>query len=457
MKTALLLILTVLTGMSVVAQPQNSPDANGILSGYIRQALDSNLVLQQKQLDLKNGMLALQEARSYYLPSISGLGNYTLAQGGRQIAIPVGDLLNPVYSTLNQLTSSTRFPQISNVNEQFFPNNFYDVRVRTTYPILNPEIKYNRDIKAEQLNLTKADIAIYRRELIRDVKVAYYKYLLATQASRIYESTLGLVERGLKVNESLFANGKGLPAYISRSKAEVEQVYAQLKSAQNDAMRAKAYFNFLLNRPLTDTIVTEALQVPSESLPGADDALAASRREELQQITTAANLYKLEVKMGEQFKTPRISSFLDAGAQAFDFALDKNAPYLLFGIQAEVPIFQGKRNLYKIAQSKNNLAKTQLQHQQVSRQVELAAFSARTNVQTALWNYEAAQKQLVAAQSYFKLIDRGRTEGTNTFIEWLDARNQLTTAEIQVQINLCNILTTLAEYEREAATESIIP
>jgi len=455
MKTTLLIVLSVISGVAGMAQPQNNP--NGILSGYIKQALDSNLVLQQKQLDLKNGMLALKEARSYYLPSLSALGNYTLAQGGRQIAIPVGDLLNPVYSTLNQLTSSTRFPQISNVNEQFFPNNFYDVRVRTTYPILNPDIKYNRDIKTEQLNLTKADIAIYRRELIRDVKVAYYKYLLAMQATRIYQSTLSLVERGLKVNESLFANGKGLPAYISRSKAEVEQVFAQLKSAQNDAARSKAYFNFLLNRPLTDSVEAEGLQEPTENLPGADDALAASRREELQQLTTAAKLYQLEVKLAERFKSPRISTFLDAGAQAFDFALDKNAPYLLFGIQAEVPIFQGKRNLYKIAQSKNNLAKTQLQHQQVSRQVELAAFSARTNVQTALWNYEAAQKQLIAAQSYFKLIDRGRTEGTNTFIEWLDARNQLTTAEIQVQIKLCDIMTTLAEYEREAAIEPITP
>lgn len=457
MKTTWLILISVLTGVAGMAQPKTNLNADGVLKSYIKQALDSNLVLQQKQLDLKNGMLALQEARSYFLPSVSGLGNYTLAQGGRQIAIPVGDLLNPVYSTLNQLTSSSRFPQISNVNEQFFPNNFYDVRVRTTYPVINPDLKYNKDIKAEKLNLTKADIAIYQRELIRDVKVAYYRYLLALQATRIYQSSLGLVERGLKVNESLFANGKGLPAYISRSKAEVEQVFAQLKSAENDAARAKAYFNFLLNRPLTDSVIAEVLQVPAANLPGADDALAASRREELQQIMTAANLYKLEVKLAEKFKTPRISTFLDAGAQAFDFALDKNAPYLLFGLQAEVPIFQGKRNLYKIAQSKNNLAKTQLQQQQVSRQVELATFSARTNVQTALWNYEAAQKQLMAAQSYFKLIDRGRTEGTNTFIEWLDARNQLTTAEIQVQIKLCDIMTTLAEYEREAATAPITP
>jgi outer membrane protein TolC len=76
-------------------------------------------------------------------------------------------------------------------------------------------------------------------------------------------------------------------------------------------------------------------------------------------------------------------------------------------------------------------------------------------VVTALSNYKASEKQVQAATSYFKLIDRGRGEGTNTFIEWLDARNQLTTAEVQQQITKYKTLIAWADYERQIASVEI--
>jgi outer membrane protein TolC len=121
----------------------------------------------------------------------------------------------------------------------------------------------------------------------------------------------------------------------------------------------------------------------------------------------------------------------------------------------DVPIFNGKRNLYKIEQARQDLAYTKLQQEQVANQLELGAFAARNNVLTALSNNIAATKQQQAAESYFKLIDRGRSEGTNTFIEWLDARNQLTNSQVQSQITRFKALIALADYERQTATANI--
>ena len=42
-----------------------------------------------------------------FLPDISMNARYTVARGGRIIEFPVGDLLNPVYITLNMLTALT--------------------------------------------------------------------------------------------------------------------------------------------------------------------------------------------------------------------------------------------------------------------------------------------------------------------------------------------------------------
>ncbi len=447
----LLLLFAASTGIHIWAQPAPNP----VLEQYIRLALDSNLVVKQKKTSLEKSLLALKEAKGYFLPSVSLGGQYTLAKGGRYIDIPVGDLLNPVYSTLNQLTGTNAFPKINNVSEQFLPNNFYDVRVRTSYPVLNPEIKYNRDIKEQQIELNEVELAIYKRELIKDIKTAYYTYLLAMEGIRIYENTLTVVERGLKVNESLYKNGKGLPAYINRSEADVQQVQAQLQNAGNEADKARAYFNFLLNRPLDADVTLSSPAFGENILAGFDEQENEGKREEIAQLQTVENINRTMVKINESFRRPRVNTFFDLGAQGFDFVLDDRGPYYMFGLQLDMPIFQGKRNLHKIDQSRKDLENTLIQQQLVNRQIELAAFTARNNVANALSNYKASGKQVQAANSYFKLIDRGRGEGTNTFIEWLDARNQLTTAEVQHQINKYKTLIAWADYERQTASVDI--
>ncbi len=78
------------------------------------------------------------------MPSVNLTASYTLAAGGRVIEFPIGDLLNGAYATLNQLTASQRFPQLENQKILLAPNNFYDVKVRTTYPIFNKDIQHNQ-------------------------------------------------------------------------------------------------------------------------------------------------------------------------------------------------------------------------------------------------------------------------------------------------------------------------
>src|SRR5687767_14380712 len=108
---ALTLLLLLL--LTAVARGQS------LLDNYVREGLQSNLVLQEKSLSLEQAEKSLQIARSYFLPSINVLADYTSGDGGRSIAIPVGDMLNPVYATLNQMTQSDAFPQIENVEQNF--------------------------------------------------------------------------------------------------------------------------------------------------------------------------------------------------------------------------------------------------------------------------------------------------------------------------------------------------
>src|SRR5215218_6543300 len=83
-----------------------------ILEKYIQLGLDSNLALKQKTFNLKRVQLDLERAKTLFYPQANFNAQYLLATGGRTQDIPIGDLLNTVYTTLNSLTASNKFPQV---------------------------------------------------------------------------------------------------------------------------------------------------------------------------------------------------------------------------------------------------------------------------------------------------------------------------------------------------------
>jgi hypothetical protein len=119
------------------------------LDDYVKEAFQRNIALQQKSIQVEKAMLALKTAQSLYQPTVAFQGAYQSGEGGRSIAFPVGDLLNPVYSTLNALTRSNAFPQIANVETNFFPRDFYDMKLQTTMPIFNKDLSYNKQIQQQ--------------------------------------------------------------------------------------------------------------------------------------------------------------------------------------------------------------------------------------------------------------------------------------------------------------------
>lgn len=428
--------------------------AQDVPQQYLNEALTNNLVIREKKLSLDKSLVALKEAKSMFLPTTWFEGQYTLAKGGRTIDMPVGDLLNPVYKTLNELTHSNNFPQIGNVSEQLLPNNFYDVRVRTTMPLLNPDLKINREIKEQQISLSQNEIDIYKRTLVKDVKTAYYNYLMAANAVTIYTNALEIVNQNLRANQALLKNGKGLPAYVSRAESEVKQVTSQLQSSLNEQNNAKAYFNFLLNRPLTDTIITGEPDLVESELPLLNQDHNVTAREELKSVEIGRNINRGVLKMNSSYKTPRLNAFVDLASQGKNFAVNDKTLFYLAGLQVQVPIFSGKRNLYKIEKTVIDDEVIKNNAEQVKQQLELAAYVSHNSITTAYTNYAASLKQKEAAQNYFKLIDRGYKEGVNSFIEFLDARNQLTNSQLQVNINKYKVFAALADYERQTASYS---
>lgn len=450
MKTKTLKFTTAVSIMGISMILSTALNAQRMLDDYIQEGLKSNLVLQQKTISWEQAQQSLQVARSYFLPSVNLMTDYVSGEGGRSISMPIGDLLNPVYASLNQITQSDQFPHVENVDQNFFPKNFYDARVRTSVPLINTDLYLNRTIQGQQVMMKQFELAAYKRQLVFDIKSAYFIYLGANAAVKIYESGLQLVNKNVEINESLLRNGKSLPANYLRSKSEAERVKAELNSAQNRVANARKYFNFLLNRDLDSEI--DATYNVSQAEPIDTTYLAVEGREELHMLRTAKEINQSTLRLTKLSRVPKVNAFFDLGSQAANWRVDDKSRYYLVGVQLSMPLFQGFRTNHTIRQNTLEIEKTQLNISYTTQQLNLAAMVAKNDLQTATQNYVASREQLKSSQSYFNLVEKGYQQGINSLIEFLDGRNQLTLSQLQQNVRLYEMLIASAKVERETAS-----
>ena len=435
-----MLILTILA-RTVYAQ-------DNALQNYIQQGLKNNQGLRQQGFILEKSLYALKEAKTFFLPEVNFNATYLDSRGGRKISIPIGDLLNPVYSSLNQLTNSSAFPQVENVNQTFNPNNYYDSKFRTSLPIYNAEITYNTRIRKEQINFQQAEVDVYKRELVKEIKVAYYACLQADESIRILESAVTLARENLRFNQALVKNDKAIRTVISRSENELIGLQARLEDARNQSENAVAYFNFILNNPL-DT----KLDLPAKEQVIFDtDSSASGRREELAKLES---LYKINALSGQLAKAaalPKLATFIDLGSQGDFVRFNNDTRYYLFGVTLDWRVFAGNRTQYKAKQAMLETKATAEQISQVEQQLQLQSQTASNRLKSALQIYQASRSQTTLSQQYYQDQQKLYREGQLLYIELLDAQNRLIGDQLQQSISYLNVQTRSAELERAKAS-----
>ena len=422
-----------------------------VIERYVQEGLNSNLSLKQEQVALEKNRASVEAAKRLGYPTIGLQGTYTLATGGRAIDLPIGDLLNPVYATLNEMTQTNQFPMVENVREQLTPNNFADVKVRTSMPLINPDIRISRNAEQEKAAIQELQIGRAQRDLTYQIKAAYFNYLQAGEAVKIYESALELLKENLRVNQSLLKNEKINKAPVLRIEAEISKVKAEMVQAQTKQHNAAAYFNTLLHRPMDAEIELANLTSPDSLLQANAGRLLpdVQGREEIQQLDKALRLNQLSLDVEQNFNKPRLNAFVDLGAQGFLSNLDKNVPYAMAGLQLEWTLWNGNRNRWQERQVELETQQLNLRRQDVVSQFQLKQKVAVEEVRAAYETLKATKQELASANEYFRVVERSYREDMASYIEYLDARTQLTNANLQKSLKVFQLWAQLAALERE--------
>ncbi len=447
-KRIVLLLLSVAIGIQQLAAQNSS-----VLDDYLHLGLDSNLALHQRNFDLSKAQLDLKRAQSLFYPQAGFSSQYTLANGGRTQPIPIGDLLNGVYSTLNQLTNSNKFSQVANQSIAFLPNDFHDTKMEVTLPILDIDLQHHRDISRETINVRRADRDVYRRDLVRSIRQAYYQYLQTGKAVEVYTVSLSLVKENRRVSEKFVEQHMATREAVLRAQAQVSDVQSSLIEAQNDRRNAAAYFNFLLNRSLDSPVLTDtALMNGTDTSAVSDPATsAATSREEFTRLKSYEHMLASNLSYDRNYLIPKLSAFYDVGYQGFGFHFNSTQFYQLAGVNLVWPLFKANDNKYRIRQARIDIDAVDDQYRDLTQQLTLEQQTTVNNYHSAIEALQALADEVSSAREAYRLVERRFNEGQALQVDLIDARNQYTSAEIRYSLGRLAVLSRAADLERVTA------
>jgi outer membrane protein TolC len=437
---------------------------DAVVDSLVDEALAANLEVEGANASALQRLAALDGARARYLPVLDLQARYTRADGGRSIEFPVGDLLNPVYASLNQLTGQPRFPQIENVSIRFVREREQETKLTLTQPLYDARIGAARDAAAAQFDASGAARDALRGRIARDVRQAYYRWLQARAQVGVLDATLELARENRRVNDSLFRNGKVTRDLVYRAEADVLEVEQSRLAATNGVRLAQSYVNLLRNAPferplplatvadpdvlrLREGLAARARQ-PGLPLPGLQDA-AVDRRAELRQLDAAGAAASAAERLARAAFRPQLALAVDAGSQAENyerFATNDDS-FVFASLVLRFNLFNGGADRAGVRGARAALAELRANRALAERRIRLEVQDALQGLEVAQASLDTANKRVEAAAGAFRIAQKKRDLGQINQAEYVDARRALTDAQLNLNVTRFEALDGLAQLE----------
>lgn len=422
--------------------------ASASVESYVREALNANPGLQAELEDAVASAGALEEARAQRLPQLSFNARYTRAEGGRSIDFPAGDLLNPVYATLNSLTAgtpgATNFPAIENQSVPLLRRREQDTRLSLSTPLFAPAIVALVDVRAAELRADQAQTEAAARQLVRALKGAYFGALQARAQVGILEASLGTLAENVRVSRALLDAGKVTRDEGLRAEAERLAAVQDLDAARTVLGDALRQLNWLRGAELDAELrLDDPLTLPLPP-PAAPDG---TRDPTLRQLEASVEAARAGERLARADWLPTLSLGADAGYEGEEYEFDDEHDFATVSLVASWTLFDSGAR--RAARDRARAQATALRHRQtdLDRQLELARRSADENLATALRGVETAGARLSAAEEAFRIAERKRGAGSLNQVDFIDAERTRTQARLGRVLAHCAALDRAAERE----------
>ena len=436
------------------------------LQMVLNDALAANLELRAGSASVQQRMAALDQARARYLPVLDLAARYSLADGGRTIDVPIGDLLNPVYATLDEMLIADgqppRFPRVENQEIPFLRDREQETKLVLRQPIYQPRLRPTVEANRQELNRVEYNQAALRGRVTRDTKQAYYRWLATQQAVLIFDSSLELAQVNLDANESLYRNGRVTRDLVYRAEADVLEIQQRRLAAESQVRIAQSYVNLLRNLPLHTPLPRAELDLETverfrsrfiRQLAGRRldtpqlQQLATQRRAEIHGLEAAVAAGEAQQELARAAFKPTLAVGAEAGIQGDDYGFGGDERYVLASVILRWNAYRGGADRAALSEARALTDELRATRDLMTQKVRQEVLQALEGLHVADASLQTAMKRMEAAEGAFRITSRKRDLGQINQAEFIDARRSLTEAQLNLTRVHTELLAKLAELE----------
>jgi outer membrane protein len=419
--TAILLVLS----MGIASAQQKK----WTLEECVLYAVENNLTIEQFELDLENAKIDELDALGNFLPSLNAQSSASSSTGFS---------INP---TNNLPTNSTAFSWNggigSNVTISDGLRNVHRMNRAKLNAIAN---QYRLDDLVDDIRLNVAN--------------SYLQVLSNKESLKVSQAQYAETEQDLKRTKELVESGvvpKGDLLEIEATAANQEQ---QIVNGESLVLISRINLAQLLQ--ITDyenfDIADESFDIPfSDILDNSAKVIfdkALSFRSDIKFSQSLVELAEKDLQITKGAYFPTLSGFVQYGTRYSDVTVipdQAGIPYtpnfkdqlwifdgVAYGMQLNVPIFNGFATKNNVKRSKISLEKTRLQFEQAKLDLETNIQQAYVDVTSFYKAYEAAEKTLEARRLAYEYSKERFDVGLMNAFDFSQAQSRVDNAEADV-------------------------
>jgi outer membrane protein len=407
-----ILINNVSNGQAVIDTKVRAETDSLSLKYIINLVTTSHPSVKEAEEAINNANARIGLAKTGYYPEADVTANFSNLQPVTKISIP--DMGTFQLYPQNNYSASINYRQL-----------IYDFgRTRQNIELENG----NKAIGEQTLKQAKQKISLYTVN-------NFYTLDFLQAAIEIKNEQIDALNEHLHYVEKMLATGSATEYQVLATKVKISTIESQKVDLVAGLTAQQASLNSLLgNNQSTRIVVKNELSIASP-LISMDSIIsfAFHNRDEVLLNEKRSSLAELRYGMTKLQNKPLLSFVATAGAKnGYLPDLNKPTPNYVVGVNLRIPIFDGTKNKYNIAQAQSAITSLSYESELSKRYISNELYEAEAYMVAAEKKIGQFELQLIQAMKAYSLAETSFKSGVITNLDLLDANTSVSESKLML-------------------------